>query len=173
MPETRPASYTSPSLERRYVPAVAGYGVFARQAIHKGDLLCVWGGKIVDRAGLEELPSDLHQIAIQVEEDLFLAPSEPLGEGEFINHSCDPNAGLSGQIALVARREIASGEEITFDYAMSDGSDYDEFACECGAPTCRKKVTGSDWRIPELQTRYKGFFSPYLQRRIDAQSSAK
>jgi hypothetical protein len=28
-------------------------------------------------------------------------------------------------------------------------------------------VTGSDWALPELQKRYKGYFSPYLQRRID------
>jgi hypothetical protein len=64
-------------------------------------------------------------------------------------------------------RDIGPGEEITFDYAMSDGSGYDEFACACGAATCRGRVTGEDWRLPALWRRYEGYFSPYLQRRID------
>jgi hypothetical protein len=50
---------------------------------------------------------------------------------------------------------------------MSDSSDYDEFECHCGTDHCRKMITGNDWKLPELQRRYKGFFSPYLQRRID------
>jgi S-adenosylmethionine decarboxylase len=49
---------------------------------------------------------------------------------------------------------------------MTDGSPYDEFDCTCGAPGCRRRVTGSDWQRPELQARYAGHFSPYLERRI-------
>jgi hypothetical protein len=29
-------------------------------------------------------------------------------------------------------------------------------------------VTGSDWRDPDLQEKYAGWFSPYLTRRIAA-----
>jgi hypothetical protein len=50
---------------------------------------------------------------------------------------------------------------------MSDGSAYDEFQCSCGSQQCRGAITGSDWALPDLQARYFGFFSPYLQRRID------
>jgi len=82
------------------------------------------------------------------------------------NHSCNPNSGLSGQITLIAIREIERDEEVCFDYAMSDSSDYDEFECHCGQPNCRKKITGRDWKLPELQGRYRDYFSPYLQRRI-------
>ena len=63
-------------------------------------------------------------------------------------------------------RDISSGEEITYDYAMSDGSPYDEFTCSCGSPHCRGHVSGDDWRRSELWRRYAGYFSPYLQRRI-------
>ena len=69
---------------------------------------------------------------------------------------------------LVAMRDIAVGEEITFDYAMCDASDYDEFSCMCGVPTCRQVVTGADWRDPVLQAKYAGWFSPYLLTRIAA-----
>ena len=49
-----------------------------------------------------------------------------------------------------------------------DGSDYDEFACQCGAVECRGTVTGRDWMLPEIQAKYHGWFSPYLARRIAA-----
>ena len=49
---------------------------------------------------------------------------------------------------------------------MTDGSAYDEFDCGCGAKLCRKRVTGNDWRLPELWQRYDGYFSTYLERRI-------
>jgi hypothetical protein len=74
---------------------------------------------------------------------------------------------MCGQIVVVAMRPIMPGEEICFDYAMTDGSPYDEFDCACGSPTCRGRVSGDDWRRPELWARYQGYFSPYLQRRIE------
>jgi hypothetical protein len=86
---------------------------------------------------------------------------------DFLNHCCEPNAGMSGQLALVALRDIAPGEEVCLDYAMTDGSPYDEFPCACGAAQCRGWVTGSDWMRPELWKRYGNHFSPYLLRRID------
>jgi hypothetical protein len=49
---------------------------------------------------------------------------------------------------------------------MSDGEPYDEFECRCAAAHCRKKITGNDWKIPELWRLYAGYFSPYLARRI-------
>lgn len=65
-------------------------------------------------------------------------------------------------------RRIHPGEEVTIDYAMCDGSPYDELACACGSASCRGRVSGEDWRNPDLWVRYAGYFSPYLQRRIDA-----
>ncbi|NWG17677.1 MAG: SET domain-containing protein-lysine N-methyltransferase [Chloroflexi bacterium] len=142
------------------------FGVFAREAIAAGELLLMWAGVLVNLDGLRRLPPLTQSHSLQVEDDLFLTPlhTEPV---DFVNHSCDPNAGLSGQIALVALRDIQPGEEICFDYAMSDGTPYDEFVCRCGAPNCRGRVTGEDWKLPDLQARYRGYFSPYLQRRIN------
>jgi uncharacterized protein len=159
--------YLSPKLEGRPHPSKGSYGVFACQAINTGELLTVWGGRVVNLAELEQLPELTQQHAVQVEEGLYLAPTGPAEPGDYFNHSCDPNAGLRGQIALVALRDILPGEEVCFDYAMTDSSPYDEFQCACGSPKCRGQVTGNDWRDPALQERYSGFFSPYLQRRID------
>ena len=71
---------------------------------------------------------------------------------------------------LVARRDIAPGEEICFDYAMSDTDPYDEFLCACGMEGCRGLITGADWKRPELQVRYRGWFSAYIDRKIAAEA---
>jgi uncharacterized protein len=167
MTEKHSFSYLSPKLELRTCPEKGGYGLFAREPIQCDDVLCVWGGEVVTEEDLAKLPVERATHGIQVEETVYLVP---LGEGDpadYFNHSCTPNVGLCGQISLVAMRDIPLDEEICFDYAMSDSSDYDEFECHCGEPACRGKVTGNDWKLPELQARYKGYFSPYLQRRID------
>ena len=65
-------------------------------------------------------------------------------------------------------RDIAAGEEICFDYAMTDISDYDSFPCGCGHAYCRRQVSGDDWQRPDLQKRYEGFFAPHVQRLITA-----
>lgn len=159
-----PTSYLATMLEVR--PVNGGRGVFARRRIQAGALLAVWGGEVVPEHSFSQLPAELQRISVQIEDSFYLAPSH-VGSAEWINHSCNPNAGMSGQIALVALRDIEAGEEVCYDYAMSDGSAYDEFVCRCGAPNCRGRVTGDDWRLSELWERYDGYFSPYLQRRIE------
>lgn len=160
----QPTSFLSNKCEVR-AKGSGHQGVYARAPIAQGEVIAVWGGEIWTREQFMQLPVQLRRLTLQVEEDLYLSgPDED--PADYVNHSCNPNAGLSGQIVLIAMREIAPGEEVCFDYAMSDGSDYDEFACECGAPNCRRFIRGSDWRNPALWERYRGYFSPYLQRRI-------
>lgn len=66
----------------------------------------------------------------------------------FINHSCEPNAGYDGADHIVALRRIAAGEEIQMDYGTYSFSFDHDFTCTCGAWACRGKVTREDW--PEL-----------------------
>ena len=149
-----------------------GAGVFARAPLTAGELLTMWGGELFTGAQLATAAPALRIHAIQVHDDLYLVPHGHLEGADYFNHCCDPNAGLQGQIGLVALRDIAAGEQVCFDYAMSDSSDYDEFECRCGAPSCRGRVTGADWRLPHLRRRYRGYFSPYLQQRIEAEGAS-
>ncbi len=58
----------------------------------------------------------------------------------FINHSCQPNCEteeIGGRVWIKAIRNIAAGEEITYDYCLYDGGDDEHAACNCGAPRCR------------------------------------
>lgn len=163
------ASYLSPKLEVRAHPKKGGLGVFTRQPVKAGEVLAVWSGDLCDREGLSQLSPEKQHRSLQVEEDLYLVTSVADEPADYINHCCEPNAGIDGQIVLRAMRAIAPNEEVCFDYAMSDGSSYDEFECACGSLNCRHWITGNDWRYPDLQTKYAGWFSAYLQRRIDQQ----
>jgi len=168
----QPSSYLSPKLEGRPKADGSGNGVFALRPIKKGELIGVFGGVVYEWDAFIHLPERERSLCIQVEERHFLVP-RPAGEGDYVNHSCNPNAGLSGQIALVAMRDIRPGEEVCFDYAMSDTMPYDEFECTCGAPNCRGFISGNDWQKPELQKRYAGYFAPHVQRRIDLMRAEK
>jgi hypothetical protein len=159
--------YLSPKLEVRPDPEKGGFGVFAREAARTGEVLVVWGGNIVTEEQLETLPPVTQHHSVQIDEGLYLATIGELEPADYVNHSCEPNLGLRGQISLVALRDIQADEEVCFDYAMTDSTPYDEFECHCGLPTCRGIVSGNDWQRPELWARYAGYFSPYLQRRID------
>ena len=150
-----------------------GWGSFATEPIPAGTTVAAFGGWIVSRETLSTFNEDRQGRSIQVDTDLYLVSDETPEPGDMLNHSCEPSCGLVGATLLVAMRDIAAGEEFTFDYATCDSSDYDEFECLCGEPTCRGLVTGLDWTKPELQARYAGWFSPYLQRRIAALPAAR
>lgn len=159
-------SYLSPKCEVLLTNDRGGHTVVAVEPIRKGELIVIWSGTVMSGEELMTLPASVRRYSLQVEEDHYLVSVSDCEPPDYVNHSCEPNAGLSGQLALVALRDIGPGEEISYDYAMSDGSSYDEFRCGCGSPMCRGAITGDDWRRPELWVRYQGHFSPYLQRRI-------
>jgi hypothetical protein len=58
----------------------------------------------------------------------------------FINHSCDANCETSEEddrVWITAIKNIAAGEEITYDYCLYDGDENDEARCNCGTKKCR------------------------------------
>ena len=145
-----------------------GWGSYALRPIPAGTTVAAFGGAVTTRDVFDTLPDDRRSRSIQIDEDLFLVTSETPEPGDMVNHSCEPSCGLMGANLVVAMRDLEPGDEVSFDYAMCDGSDYDEFACQCDAPNCRGLVTGADWLKPDLQQRYAGWFSSYLARRIAA-----
>ncbi len=164
------SSWFNPKSEKRTSP-IQGRGLIAREAISRGEIDAVKGGAIMDSATFALIQDEVTPAEIQIEDDLYIAPrnaSEVEANILCLNHSCRPNVGVRGQITFVATRDVPAGAELTIDYAMIDGDPDERMDCACGAPECRKLVTGNDWRRPELRRRYAGFFSRYLQERIDA-----
>jgi len=162
-------TYRSPKTEVKKSP-IQSKGLFAKEAISKGEIVAVKGGYILTTEQWNELEPELGPAEIQIAEDLHIAPvQQEQREGcmLYTNHSCAPNIAIQGQIIFVAMRDIESGEELTHDWATTDDEDY-EMACNCGSPNCRGTITGRDWMQKELQKKYRGWFSWYLQRKIDA-----
>jgi hypothetical protein len=167
MTEPNPLSYLSRKTAVKLSP-IHGKGLFAVEPIIKGEVVCVKGGHILTREDLSVVTDRLGPAEVQIGDDLFIGPvdeQERNGGMVFSNHSCDPNIGVCGQIVFVAMRDIEVGEELTHDWAMTDNDSY-EMECHCGAATCRRVVTGQDWRKAELQQKYKGFMSSYLEENI-------
>jgi SET domain-containing protein len=96
-----------------------------------------------------------------------LRPEAPVHERGPVNHACDPNLGWAGD-ALVTVRDVAAGEELLVDYAMSTTDPDYLLRCHCASYRCRQMVEGTDWRIPQLQLRYTGHWAPHVQALIDA-----
>ncbi len=110
-----------------------GWGSYALRPIPAGTTVAAFGGAVTTRDVFDTLPDDRRSRSIQIDEDLFLVTSETPEPGDMVNHSCEPSCGLMGTNLVVAMRDLEPGDEVSFDYAMCDGSDYDEFACQCDA----------------------------------------
>ena len=164
---TYSVSFLSPKVEVRRSP-IHGRGLFATQVIETGEIVAIKGGHIFGREALGTLSRELGPAEIQIADDLYIGPTT-LGEREssmiFSNHSCDPNIGVQGQIVFVAMRPISADEELTHDWATTD-FESSEMSCSCGAASCRKTITGRDWMRRELQEKYRGYFSWYLEKQI-------
>ena len=115
-------SHFSPKVEKRKSP-IDGRGLFAKRAIEMGEVVVVKGGYILTRAQRDQIGKELGPSEIQITEDLFMGPAtkrEREGGMMHLNHSCEPNLGLQGQVVYLALRDIEADEELTFDYAMND-----------------------------------------------------
>jgi SET domain-containing protein len=147
---------------------IHGTGTFATHAIRAGErLIWVTGGIVYTsedwRAGRVQLDPEQYNEG-QIGDDLFIATPKSLYY--YVNHSCDPN-----MLNDTAWRDIQAGEEITTDYAYCEASPgYQLEPCVCWSSRCRGRVTGDDWKLPELQQRYRGYFTPHIERLIQAQS---
>ncbi|HTQ13148.1 MAG TPA: SET domain-containing protein-lysine N-methyltransferase [Rhizomicrobium sp.] len=153
---------------------IHGNGVIASAPIAAGEQLMEFGGEPITAADIE---TDLYRMRSiwRVGDDAFLAlreddPAPSLDES--LNHSCDANCWLEGLVTLVARRDIAAGEEITLDQGTWNFDDeeyvWDQPHCTCGAADCRRVLGNDDWRLAAVQARYRGHFHPHVQRMIDA-----
>lgn len=85
----------------------------------------------------------------------------------YLNHSCDPNAYVlyeGERCFIVARRNIAGGEEITCDYNINVTGG-DAWECRCGAARCRGSTTGDFFKLPEaIQREYRPFLADWFVR---------
>jgi hypothetical protein len=166
-------SWISPKTTNKLKSIIAGKGSYAIEEIQKDEVVAIKSGHIIDGQTLEANRALIKGAEAQITDNLYLAPltkSEVDKSMIYINHSCDPNVGMGGNILLRAMRDIKKGEELTLDYAMHISSPLYKLDCACKSKYCRTNISGNDWKIPELQKKYDGYFSWYINEKIKSSS---
>jgi SET domain-containing protein len=117
---------------------IHGTGAFARKQIPRDTHIIEYvGEKILKEESLRRCEQD-NQFIFTLTDTKDLDGDVAWNPARFINHSCEPNCDAEldqERIWIVARRDIAPGEEITFNYGY-DLDDYRDYPCRCGAPGC-------------------------------------
>lgn len=135
-----------------------GIGVFAEKPFKKGDL--------VVRGKPEGVVGERTDYSFQVGVNVHVQLDEP---ARLINHSCEPNLGVRnnkhGGYDFIVVRDIDVGEELTWDYSMTEFVSIaikDE--CLCQSNNCRKKIGGFVCLPVDVRNKYNEFIADYLKR---------
>jgi uncharacterized protein len=168
VPAPAPDSWVHPAAIIRPSP-IAGSGLFATERLIVGTVVLRLGGHLVTGDDLQRRlaeaaadSAEQYVDAITVDRDVHLIV--PAGSPvHFGNHSCDPSLWFVDPYSFSARHDIEPGEELTSDYGTTTGISAWEMDCCCGSAACRRRVTGDDWREPDLQRRYGQHWTPGLR----------
>jgi hypothetical protein len=129
--------------------SIHGYGVVTTRPFKRGELICYGDGVLYDDDAEFD---DTYALVL---------PGEDSGRGaqlfwdlvcqtRWFNHSCAPNTDVLSRwdheantmrAWWVAIRDIAVGEEITYDYAFVAAV---AEPCHCGSATCRGLIVDDD-----------------------------
>ncbi|MFH0713194.1 MAG: SET domain-containing protein [Candidatus Micrarchaeota archaeon] len=132
-----------------------GKGAFATRLFKAEEEILEFKGKLFSYSELPVPYNSVEDHFVQVGPKLYLGPSG--GIDDFVNHSCDPNAGLrflGRKFVLVAIRDITAGEEVTFDYSTTMDEDEWELQCNCGSKKCRRVIRDFKYLPREIQKKY-------------------
>lgn len=135
---------------------IHGRGVFALRRIRKGETILRYRGDLVTH---EEIDRNFdgndngHTFLFTLNEHYVIDGTHRGNSARWINHSCRPNCEAfqvesasknprRDQIVIDALRDIAPGEELTYDYHIDPAEPITKrllalWACRCGAPRCR------------------------------------
>lgn len=166
-----PQTWTDPRIEFR-TSRISDNGMFARERIKKGETVCIVGGNVMtdeEFAAFQATYRNYNAIQVDDHQHLVEDPEVTRNLQGSMNHSCDSSTWMRDEATLVARRDIDAGEEATVDYALftTQSNWMLDTRCRCGSPYCRRIITGDDWRREDVQERYQGHFSPFINRRIE------
>lgn len=133
--------------------AIQGRGAFATRPIRRGTRIIEYTGETITPKEADKRYDDSamgrhHTFLFSVDSRKVIDAAVGGNDARFINHSCAPNCeaiDVNRRIFIEAIRDIAPGEELTYDYAYErDGTEDEEweklYVCRCGAETCRGTI---------------------------------
>ena len=149
---------------RKLTSSVHGCGLVATRLLLEGTVVCAPAeGEerlVLTHRQLRALPKRLHHLAYRHRDRYVLC----LDGSQYMNHSCDPNLVWVGDDTLVAVRDIAAWEEVTYDYSTSEVHLWwrPKWTCACGAACCRRIISGRDCLDAAFQERYRGHLPSWV-----------
>jgi hypothetical protein len=148
----RPTKPAAPHGRRIQVrrSGVHGKGVFALQPIAAGETIIEYVGERISwKEALRRHPHDPaqpnHTFYFHIDDAHVIDANVGGNAARWINHACDTNCEADereGRIFIVARRDIAPGEELFYDYGLVIDERYTpklkkDYPCHCGSANCR------------------------------------
>jgi SET domain-containing protein len=82
----------------------------------------------------------------------------------YFDHSCEGNVGFNLNGDFIAIEKIAKGTELTYDYGIAESNPRFRMRCKCGSKTCRRIITGNDWKQEKLRRDKGSYMLPELRR---------
>ena len=132
---------------------IQGKGAFALRPIRRGTRVIEYTGERISPEEADRRYDDgsmgrHHTFLFSVDSKVCIDAAVDGNDARFINHSCAPNCEAVDErkrIYIEAIRDIAPGEELTYDYLYERDGTEDEkwekiYVCRCGAPTCRGTI---------------------------------
>lgn len=148
---------------------IRGKGVFALKDFEKDELILHMDGEVVETDNPSRFPREMQDHLFPFDKKggkiSYVIQEDP---GKYINHSCEPNAGIRNNRDIVAIRKIRKGEEIFFDYSMNSIDariDPWKMKCECKSKNCRKTISDFDSLNEETKRKYKDYVLDCIKRK--------
>lgn len=134
-----------------------GKGIFALKDFKKDEIILHIDGEVIETGNPASLSKDIqdHCFPFDKKDKIgkYVLPKSPW---KYLNHSCDPNAGIKNNRDIVAMKAIKKGEEITFDYAMNNIDNW-VTECKCGSKNCRKVISTFDILDEKTKKKYLNY----------------
>lgn len=121
--------------------AIHGRGLVAVEPIMQGEVLWQPHPDFPLLSAEQQKRDSNYGFISQVDDGVF-ARNSPTAW--LYNHSCTPNSMISNR-QMIALRDIRIGEEVTYDYGLTEVDLQFHLWCRCGSEACRKLVTNRDF----------------------------
>ncbi|KAL8016890.1 putative Zinc finger, FYVE/PHD-type, Zinc finger, RING/FYVE/PHD-type, methyltransferase, trithorax [Plasmopara halstedii] len=136
--------------ERMFVrkSTIHGYGLFMKEAVSEGQMIVEYQGQIIGQSVADERERRYEEQGVgscymfRLDDQTIIDATRCGNLARFINHSCDPKAfarvvvveGGEKKIVIFAKRAIAAGDEVTYDYKFP--IEDEAIRCDCNASNC-------------------------------------
>ncbi len=139
---------------------IHGLGVMIGEEAKRGEVISRIKGEMKFKVNRTEQDALDNPDWVGVAKNKWIDPEKPY---KFLNHSCDPSAGIKGRVTLVALRDMHEGEEVTIDYSIIEGDPRWKMLCTCGARECRKVIRSIQFMPKEQFEKYLPFIPTYFK----------